>query len=82
MPRSKASYAPEVERKMGGRVVAAEVSGDRPRLEQPRRRHAERRGDLVQDEHGRVSDAALDAADLGPVQAAFESELLLRPAGC
>jgi len=39
--------------------------------------HTERGGEFVEDEDGGVTDAALDAADIGAVDAGLEGELLL-----
>ncbi len=40
-------------------------------IQQGTGRHLQRPGDLVEDDHGGISDPALDAADVGPVQPAM-----------
>jgi hypothetical protein len=50
------------------------------RLEQFGCWNAERRRYFLNNEDGRIADAALDPADVGPVQPAFEGQGLLGPA--
>ena len=47
-------------------------------IEQLRRGDLQGRSDLLQHQHGRVPHTPFDAADIGPMQARFKGELLLR----
>ena len=47
-------------------------------IEKPCGRTIQRLGDFRQNRHGRIANAALDSADVSPVQAAIFGQLLLR----
>lgn len=49
-------------------------------IKQLPRRHLQRLGDLIEDDNRRITHTALDAADVGPVQAAMVGKALLREA--
>lgn len=49
-------------------------------VEKDRGTNAKGIGDLLKHPDGRIAGAALDAADIGSIQAGLEAEFLLRPA--